>query len=359
MTEKDDFSPVQDSGEFERSGGLLGRWRRRVSLPAVELGTERFLVGDDGEITGGRNVTAGEKFWAKGGRWVTLDLGAHHLSYELPVRDRTGRAAYLVTVEVTAQVLPDQAGAVINDKATSVRPLLLRALREQLAKTIKKETGNGLEPAATAGAVGRETSQQLEVLRCRVEDAIRSVLVGEKVTPLPDWLAAHVASIDVRFDSKFGAHVEKLVTRSHDHALTELDVESKIAIRDMWRKDLAPRLKGADPRMIEAILDDPSPELVRHTVEHMQSIERKHRDEMYSVLQLFIEKNYFTDMQDSEVWKAIGTISRALDPSNTGSGSGPAAREPSTAPRDAIDASAHTTEHPTPSAEGSSGNRWT
>ena len=45
MTEKDDFSPVQDSGEFERSGGLLGRWRRRVSLPAVELGTERFLVG--------------------------------------------------------------------------------------------------------------------------------------------------------------------------------------------------------------------------------------------------------------------------------------------------------------------------
>jgi hypothetical protein len=314
MSSIDDFAPIQDAGEIERSRGIAGRWRRRSNLPAVGHGSQRVFVDHNGAITGGRNLSAGEKYWAKGASWVTLDMGSHELSYDLAITDRSGRARYVVRVIVRARIADGQEHAVVRDRATTVKASLTSALREALASAMSKPARG--PSGAALGVLGRETAEELEALRRNVDDALREQLVGTRIDRLPLWLDATVMSIDVHFDDTTRSHVQRLVEQTRTGALKELEVTQRQALRAMWRKELAPNLPGADVRMLEAVLDDPTPDAVRRTIEHMQGTERQHRQEMFEVLGRLIDGNHIRDMRDTEVWRALHAISRAIDPRN-------------------------------------------
>jgi hypothetical protein len=357
MTAADDFSPIADQGTIEGGRGILGRWRRRADLTPVGYGFERVFVDDDGKVTGGRNISAGEKYWAHGSAWVTVDVSAHQLTYELPVADRTGKAGYVVTVTVSAQVKDGREQDVVRERAGKVRPMLLPGIQEMVASGIRGATAEGppaIGPAGPPADIGLETGDELSGMRQAIEDRLRSQHVGKPV-PAPDWLATSVSSLSVAFDQTTAKHVQALIEQARAGVIEVRAAAQKIALREKWRDHLFEHMAQGPARAIEVVLDNPTPEAIQAAVLQLNAAESEKRDDMRSVLELMIDHKLVDDVRDVEQWQAVKAITEALLPEGTqasgapalGAGSSQSPRRRPGRDGDVIDAVAETAEHGT------------
>lgn len=95
MDHTDDFSPIMEQGALEAASGMLGRITRRRELPAVGVGVEVVLADKDGKpVAGGRQISGGEKYWAKAASWIKVDVAEHALDFKIPFPTQQGERVF-------------------------------------------------------------------------------------------------------------------------------------------------------------------------------------------------------------------------------------------------------------------------
>ncbi len=258
----DDYVPVVDEGELEEGSGLVARLRRRESLTPVGTGFTRVLLDENGRpISKSGQPTAGEKRNKQARRWARVDTSHHHLEHSLRFKDPSGRIGFVA--EVTTDVsVRDAAELIEYGGATSVKGLVDGVLGRALTDSAKPKSTETEMSVIDGLAATRES----------VAEAVRA-MEGRALAGVPGWLSATVQSVRVDFDSPTQEHYDRLVTVEQKGQVSvaeqvnkETEVEGKIKVRNLWRKDLMPHLRDSSTRMFEDVFDNPTDENIRAAV---------------------------------------------------------------------------------------------
>jgi hypothetical protein len=297
----DDFSPIVGQGELEVAAGVLGRLRRRRELPSVAVGVELVLADKDGNpVAGGKQISGGEKYWAKATSWIKVDVAEHKLECKIPFPDPTGRAGFIATVTVSAAII--DSSKVAESAVASVKDVLEPVLSEataNCASTVKPSSGS--DPVAA-----------LNESRRTAEIALRKSM-RKQVTDLPSWLSVQVKSINVAFDDATKRHYDDLVRRAREGELIDATAKNEyieathaIELRDQWRVALVPHLSDPATRSFEVVFSDPSPQNIARVVDQVNATDAVARERVYHVLSSLIDNDHLHKTSElSEMMKEI------------------------------------------------------
>jgi hypothetical protein len=331
----DDFSPILEQDTLEAASGMLGRIMRRRELPAVGVGVELVLADKDGKpVAGGKQISGGEKYWAKATSWIKVDVAEHALDFKVSFPDPTGRAGFIATVTVTAAVV--DSSKVAASAIASVKGVLEPILNEAVANcasTIKPSSGS--DPVATLNEARR------------VAEAALRTSMRENFTGVPTWLSAQVNAINVIFDDATKRHYDDLVKRAREGELIDATADNKeretshaIELRNQWREALVDHLSDPATRSFEVVFSDPSPQNIARVVDQVNATDAVARERVFHVLSSLIDNDHLHKTSElSEMMKEIRASLRIGE----GRGEPPALAE--SVERPAIEAEAHTVEH--------------
>lgn len=320
MAHPDDFSPILEQGEFEAASGMLGRITRRRELPPVGVGVELVLADKEGKpVAGGKQISGGEKYWAKAASWIKIDIAEHTLEFKIPFPDPTGRAGFLAGVTVNAAIVdsPKVAASGITGVKGIIEPILSEAVADCASKV---KPFSGEDPVAV-----------LNDSRRAVESALRKSM-HENVTDLPGWLAAQVTSINVAFDDATKRHYDDLVKRARETELVDASAEIKkhqttheIALRNTWREALSKHLSDPATRSFEVAFSDPSPQNIARVVDQVNATDAVVRDRVFQVLSSLIDNDHLHKTSElSEMMREIASslkIGEGREPASLAAGS--------------------------------------
>jgi hypothetical protein len=263
----DDFSPIVESGTLEQPRGMR-RWL--LGHEAPPSGNDRHaivLVLGDGKRVQAGGRTAGERALADARRWVKVDVGAHSLSYEVALRDRSGRVGLVATVTVRCRVADPAAAA--GEEDVSVRELVRAPLEHAVV-------------AAYGGPDAAQDDDPMVVLNATREDAHRR-LTGliERAIPGLDWLTAVVTAVTVAFDATTRAHYDELLRLAREKDLIAsqtstrvAQVEGEKAVGDAQREAFDGRLGSEQEILLEALIRDPSAERLEYFAMRLRDLRR-------------------------------------------------------------------------------------
>lgn len=310
---------------------MLARLRGRRELPSVGVGVELVLVDKDGKLAGGREITGGEKYWARASSWIKVDVAEHTLDFKIPFSDPTGRADFVAVVTVSVRIA--NSVDVAASAPSGVKGFIEPALGEAVASCASSvEPSSGGDPVAA-----------LNDSRRTAEAALRKSIRSENVD-LPSWLSASVKSVNVTFDEATKRHYDDLVRRARDGELFGATADNKtretehaIAIRSQWREALVPHLSDPATRSFEVVLADPSPQNIAKVVDQVNATDAIARERVYHVLSSLIDNDHLHKTSElPEMMKEILAGLRIGDAPTEAASLGAGTQQP------VIDAEAHT-----------------
>jgi hypothetical protein len=297
----DDFAPIVEQGELEAAAGVLGRLRRRRKLPSVGIGVELVLADKAGKpVAAGKQISGGERYWAKATSWIKVDVAEHTLECKIPFPDPTGRAGFTATVTVSATIV--DSSNVAESAVASVKGFLEPVLSEAIANY-----ASTVKPSSSSDPVAA-----LNDSRRRAEIALRKSM-RKKLADLPGWLSAQVKSINVGFDDATKRHYDDLVRRAREGELIDATAKNEyveathaIELRDQWRAALVPHLSDPATRSFEVVFSDPSPQNIARVVDQVNATDALARERVYHVLSSLIDNDHLHKTSElSEMMKEI------------------------------------------------------
>jgi len=306
LTSSRDFAPVTEKGELQAASGLLGRLGRRHDLEPLDGGFARILLDEHGApVASGKQLSAGQKYWARARSWVKIDTRAHRLEYDVEFSDRSGSAGFVAKIAVTASVVNAQGAA--KDGCTSAGEILVPVLSEAIevatGRTAPPSEGN---PVADLNAAREQAS------------AAARKLVG-KPLKAPKWLSATVDAVSIEFDQVTAKrHADLIETRHGSHLIEaegenkQIEAETEMKLRDIVRTSLEPHLRDSVGREIEAVVSNPSTENINAFAAKMADGEGERQQALFAVVQQLIDKDYLD--KDDPIYRTLVEVSsKALE----------------------------------------------
>lgn len=274
----------------EKASGLLARRRVRAGLKPVGYGQERIFVGPDGDVRPTKGpVTAGERYWAEGGTWLSVDVADHALTYSFAHRDIDGAASYQITVTVAVRVA--DAAAVARRNIRGVRVYIEPALRAVI--------NDALDAFRTQESSHSIT--KLNVRRGEIERQLVVMLQPGKEIHVEDWLNVKLTDVAVTFDTETEAHHGRLVSAAREMELDEADRRKRAG----WAEYFQGRLADPLTRMVEIVAANPTPENVERVASQIVADERWRDGEAAGILTTLIDKNYFDDIDQIKAGRVL------------------------------------------------------
>jgi len=267
----DDFSPIVETGTLEQPRGVRGWLLGRETPPSGDDRHAVVLVLGDGQRVEAGGSTAGERALADARRWVKVDVGAYPLSYEVALRDRSGRVGLVASVTVRCRVTDPAAAA--GEEGVSVRELVREPVKHAVI-------------AAYGGTDAAHDEDPIVVLNTTREDAQRRLdsLRDRAVSGL-DWLTVSVTAVTVAFDAHTSAHYDELLRHAREKDLTAsktsarvAEVQGEKAVGDAWRDTYDGRLDSEQKILFEALIRNPSAERLEHFATRLRELKREDLD---------------------------------------------------------------------------------
>lgn len=289
-----DYDPLARQQVIGKPTGLLGRRKLRESLQPVGFGFERVFVDADGvvhPISGA--LTAGERYWASGGTWLSVDVADHSLTYPFSHRDVDGSASYRIDATVTVR---------IADSAEAVRRQI-RSVRVYVEPALRSVIGDAL--TGRPDAKEAQGLVKLNSRRAEIEHLLRDRLRPGTSIKIENWLVVRLADLAVVFDSETAAHHDRLVSKARGLELDDAERRQRTA----WADYFGPLLGDPLGRAVQLVAADPSKENLARVADVINADERLHRDEVLKIMERLIDNNW---VQDAAELKALRVIVDSL-----------------------------------------------
>jgi hypothetical protein len=332
----EDYSPIVDRGELEAPKGFLERMTGKRDLPSAGMGMELVLAGADGKVMAAGS--AGEKYWRSAASWVKVDTSQHALDIKLTVSDPAVLADFVATITVGVSVV--QARVVAERGILSISDAVAPVLQNTIASGSKTgaKASDELDPAS-----------RLEKARQTTEAAIRGILIGKRLSKLPDWLSAETNAVKVEFDEKTHQHYNELIasgrrqqTINADEDNQDLQTDRSLKRDAMVREALRPHLMNPAWRAFEAAIKDPTAANIERAAAEANAGDNAQLELKFQFLNQLMESNYVNDWD--QLRDAMDQVQ--LTKPESSESSTPPAMEPGEA-QPVIEAEAHTVEHQT------------
>lgn len=300
MQSNDDFAPIAEQGEFGSEGGLFTRLKRKRPVEPTTPGFARIVL--DEKIGPVDEVTAGQRYWARGLSWVKVDVRDHHLAYEIDFPDPSGLAGFLARVDLVVRVCEPR-GAVEHG-AEGVREIVRPALQRAIRATHNASAPNpgDVSPVNALNELRLAAIANLENL-------------DEPLPGVPDWLEVSISSVSVDFDEATSKHRTELMEKMRAVALADADGATELAkarnelkVRQLWEESFAQHLADPERRALARIAADPSRENIDRIAGEFDQIEAQGRAAIVEVLREAVNKGYFAE--DDAIYTAIGAMEK-------------------------------------------------